>query len=202
MVRGKSVNFFARTINSLFGTPSINTLGELQEFMEDYLPLDTICEWLRFVSARLLTTTHTFNVTKEHAVVIYEILTNIPFEIGRFLHRSIWKSAMGGLSIGLYHPSLITTLCARASLERQLGDKMLQPESIVASPTMNSSSGLEERVDRLADEVHQLQLRQEQQFAYQHQWWALWTDQMNIPIRPHYPLDESAEPPPANMGDE
>ncbi|PIM99707.1 hypothetical protein CDL12_27795 [Handroanthus impetiginosus] len=44
IVRGKNINFFARAINSLFGTPSIKTPGELQEFLEDHSPLDTTCE--------------------------------------------------------------------------------------------------------------------------------------------------------------
>ncbi|PIN02744.1 hypothetical protein CDL12_24737 [Handroanthus impetiginosus] len=43
-VRVKSVNFSARAINSLFGTPSINNPKELQEFLEDHPPLDTIYE--------------------------------------------------------------------------------------------------------------------------------------------------------------
>ncbi|PIN20700.1 hypothetical protein CDL12_06612 [Handroanthus impetiginosus] len=162
-VRGKSVNFSTRTINSLFGTPSINTHEELQEFLEDNPPLDTICklicrddpQWTMSQSISPIP------ITKKHAMMIFAILTDVAFDIGRFLHRSIWKSAMDGLSIGLYHPSLITTLCARAGLERQLGDELLQPDSMIA--------GLEERVDRLADEVHQLQLRQEQQFAHQQQ---------------------------------
>ncbi|PIN20751.1 hypothetical protein CDL12_06558 [Handroanthus impetiginosus] len=117
MVKGKNINFFARTINSLFGTPSIDTPGEVQEFLEDHSPLDTICElisdnWLRFVSTRLLPSSHTFEVMRERAVMIYAILTDVPLDIGRFLHKSIWKSALGGLIVGLYHPSLITELCA------------------------------------------------------------------------------------------
>ncbi|PIN15095.1 hypothetical protein CDL12_12264 [Handroanthus impetiginosus] len=131
-VRGKSVNFSAKTINSFFCIPSINTHGKLQGFMEDHIPLDIICE--------LLPTTHTSDITKDCVVMIYTILTDVVFDIGRFLHRSIWKNAMGGLSVGLYHLFLITALCARAV-------------------------GLEERVDRLADEVHQLQLQQEQTFC-------------------------------------
>ncbi|PIN23318.1 hypothetical protein CDL12_03960 [Handroanthus impetiginosus] len=146
MVRGKNINFSARTINSLFGTPSIDTLGEVQEFLEDHPPLDTICElicrdnpqltfeadnWLRFVYARLLPSSHTSEVTRERAVMIYAILTDVPFDIGLFLHRSILKSAMGGLTIGLYHPSLITELCAHAGLERQPGDELLQPDFMI-----------------------------------------------------------------------
>ncbi|PIM99625.1 hypothetical protein CDL12_27881 [Handroanthus impetiginosus] len=149
IVRGKNINFSARTINSLFGIPSIDTPGEVQEFLEDHPPLDTICElicrdnpqwtlsrlnepihfprtiltfaadnWLRFVSARLLPFSHTSEVTREHAVMIYAIVIDVPFDIGHFLHKSILKSAMAAL-------------------------------------------GLEERVDRLADEVHQLQPQQE-----------------------------------------
>ncbi|PIN26667.1 hypothetical protein CDL12_00576 [Handroanthus impetiginosus] len=215
MVRGKNINFSARTINSLFGTPSIDTPGEVQEFLEDHPPLDTICDlisdnWLRFVSARLLPSSHTSEVTRERAVMIYAILTNVPFDIGRFLHRSILKSAMGGLTMGLYHPSLITELCARAGLERQPADELLQPDSMIPEAPVQPrplqpppAPGLEARVDRLADEVHKLQLQQEQQFSYQQQWWALWADQMNIPMssRPHYPSGEPDEPPP-DMGDE
>ncbi|PIN20436.1 hypothetical protein CDL12_06877 [Handroanthus impetiginosus] len=250
MVRGKNVNFSARTINSLFGTPSIDTPGEMQEFLEDHPPLDTICglicrenpqwtlsrlnepihfprttltfaadNWLRFISARLLPSSHTSEVTRERAVMIYAILTDVPFDIGRFLHRSILKSAMGGLTMGLYHPSLITELCARAGLERQPGDELLPPDSMIRAdrrPPRQAEApvqprprqpppapGLEARVDRLADEVHQLQLQQQQHFSYQQQWWALWADQMNIPAssRPHYPSNEPAEPPP-DMGDE
>ncbi|PIN13262.1 hypothetical protein CDL12_14119 [Handroanthus impetiginosus] len=134
MVRGKNVNFSTRTINSLFGTPSIDTPGEVQEFLEDHPLLDTIydliCQenlqwtlsrlnepihfprtiltftadnWLRFISARLLPSSHTSEVTRERAVMIYSILTDVPFDIGHFLYRSILKSAMGGLTMGLYH---------------------------------------------------------------------------------------------------
>ncbi|PIN25278.1 hypothetical protein CDL12_01973 [Handroanthus impetiginosus] len=206
MVRGKNVNFSARTINSLFGTPSIDTPGEVQEFLEDHPPLDTICNlicrenpqwtlshlnepihfprtmltfaadnWLRLVSARLLPSSYTSEVTRERVVMIYAILTDVPFDIGRFLHRSILKNAMGGLTMGLYHPSLITELCAR--------DELLQPDSIIRAdrrPPRQAEApvqphprqpppapGLEERVDRLANEVHQLQLQHEQQFSYQ-----------------------------------
>ncbi|PIN22642.1 hypothetical protein CDL12_04643 [Handroanthus impetiginosus] len=187
------VNFSIKAINSLFGTPSIDIPKELQEFMEDHPPLDTICElickddpqWtlsrlnepiyfsrikltneadhqLRFISAHLLPTTHTSDVTKDRAVMIFAILIDISFDIGQFLHKFIWKSAIGGLSVGLYHPSLITILCVREGLERQLGDEMLQSEPM-----------LEEKVDRLVDEMQQLRLLQKQQFLHQQQWWAL-----------------------------
>ncbi|PIM97147.1 hypothetical protein CDL12_30385 [Handroanthus impetiginosus] len=152
MVRDKNINFSARNINSLFGTPSIDTLGEVQEFLEDHphwtpywtlsrlnepihFPRTTLTfaadNWLRFVSARLLPSSHTSKVTRERAVMIYAILTDVPFDIGRFLHKSILKSAMGGLTVGLYHPSLITELCARAGLEQQPGDELLQPDSMI-----------------------------------------------------------------------
>ncbi|PIN25660.1 hypothetical protein CDL12_01599 [Handroanthus impetiginosus] len=151
--------------------------------------------WLRFVSARFLLSSHTSEVTRERAVMIFAILTDVSFDIGRFLHRSIWNSAMGGLTVDLHHPSLITELCARAGLEKQPDDELLQPDSMIR---------LEERMDRLANEVHHLQLQQEQQFAYQQQWWALWANQMHSPLsnRPRYPPDEPAEPSSANMGDE
>ncbi|PIN19258.1 hypothetical protein CDL12_08056 [Handroanthus impetiginosus] len=162
MVRGKNINFSTKTINSLLGTPSIDTPGEVQEFLENHPLLDTMCElicrdnpqwmlsrlnepihflrtkltfavdnWLRFVSARLLPSSHTSEVTRERAVMIFTILTDIPFDIGRFLHRSILKSAMGSLTVSLYHPSLITELCARAGLERQPSDKLLQSDSMI-----------------------------------------------------------------------
>ncbi|PIN20551.1 hypothetical protein CDL12_06759 [Handroanthus impetiginosus] len=212
MIRVKSINFFARAINSLFGTPSINTLGELQKFLEEHPPLDTICElicrddpqwmlsclnkpihfsrtkltitadnWLRFISARLLATTHTFEVTRAHVVMIFAILTDFPFNIGRFLHKSIWKSAMEGLTVGLYHSSLIIALCARVDLERQPGDELLQPDSMLVQPRQRQppASGLEEWLDRLVDE-------------------------MNIPMssHPHYPPDEPVELSPTDMGGE
>ncbi|PIN26971.1 hypothetical protein CDL12_00253 [Handroanthus impetiginosus] len=214
MVKDKNVNFSARAINSLFGTLSINTPGKLREFLEDHPSLDTICElicrddpqwtlsrlnepihfsrtkltfvadsWLRFVSTRLLPSSHTSEVTRERAVMIFAILTDVPFDIGRFLHKSIWKSAMGGLTVGLYHPSLITELYARVGLERQPKDELLPPYLII---------------------LHHLQLQQEQQFGYQQQWWALWADQMHIPMSncPRYPPNEPAKPPPADMGNE
>ncbi|PIN17865.1 hypothetical protein CDL12_09466 [Handroanthus impetiginosus] len=207
MVRGKNINFSARTINSLFGTPSIDTPGENPQWMLSHLnepihfPRTTLTfaadNWLRSVSARLLPSSHTFEVTRERVVMIYAILTDVPFDISRFLHRSILKS-----------------------LERQPGDELLQPDSMIRAdhrPPRQAEApvqprprqpppapGLEARVDQLADEVHQLQLQQEQQFSYQQQWWALWADQMNIPMnsRPHYPPDDPSEPPPADMGDD
>ncbi|PIN17005.1 hypothetical protein CDL12_10337 [Handroanthus impetiginosus] len=240
MVRGKNINVSARNINSLFGTPYIDTLGEVQEFLEDHPPLDTICElicrdnpqwtlsrlnkpihfprttltfaadnWLRFVSARLRPSSHTFEVMRERAVMIYAILPDIPFDIGLFLHKSILKSAMGGLTIRLYHPSLITELCARAGLEQQPGDELLQPNSMIRAdrrPPRQAGAPVQPRQRQLPPTLGleaRLQLQQEQQFLYQQQWWALWADQMNIPMssRPHYPTNEPAEPPP-DMGDE
>ncbi|PIN08786.1 hypothetical protein CDL12_18641 [Handroanthus impetiginosus] len=193
MVRGKNVNFSARAINSLFDTPTINTSGKLQEFLEDHpswtlsrlnepihfsgTKLTVVADnWLRFISARLLPTKHTFEVTRKRAIMIFTILTDVLFDIGCFLHKSIWKSAMGGLTVGLYHPSLITELCARADLERQPDDELLQHVSMIPGRArapvqfrqrQPPQLGLEEWVDRLADEVHHLQLQQEQQFAYQ-----------------------------------
>ncbi|PIN12572.1 hypothetical protein CDL12_14821 [Handroanthus impetiginosus] len=214
IVRGKNINFSARTINSLFDTPSIDTPGELQEFLEDHPPLDIICELICREIPQW-----TLSLTRERAIMIYAILTDVPFDIGHFLHRSILKSAMGGLTVGLYHPSLITKLCARAGLERQPGDELLQPDSMIHAdhrPPKQAGAPvqprqrqpppaprLEARVDRLADEVHQLQLQQQHHFSYQQQWWALWADQMNIPMssRLHYPPNEPAEPSP-NMGDD
>ncbi|PIN25370.1 hypothetical protein CDL12_01893 [Handroanthus impetiginosus] len=119
MDRGKNINFSARTINSLFGTSSNDTPGELQEFLEDHPSLDTICElicwddpqwmlsclnepihfsrtkltfvannWLRFVSARLIPPSHTSEVMRERAIMIFAILTDVPFDVDRFLHNS------------------------------------------------------------------------------------------------------------------
>ncbi|PIN09950.1 hypothetical protein CDL12_17465 [Handroanthus impetiginosus] len=176
---------------------------ELQEFLEDHFPLDTICKlicwddpqwtlshlnepihfshtkltiaadnWLRFISARLLPITHTFEVTRERAVMIFAILTDVPFDISCFLHRSIWKSAMGRLTVDLYHASLITALCAQAGLERQPRDELLQPDSMLHGLIGNRSTPN--------------------------------TTSMNIPIssHPHYPPDEPAKPPPADMGND
>ncbi|PIN23088.1 hypothetical protein CDL12_04192 [Handroanthus impetiginosus] len=223
MVRGKNINFSTRAINSLFGTPSINTPGELQEFLKDHPPLDTICELIcrddpQWMLSHLNEPIH-FSLTRERVVMIFAILTDFPLNIGRFLHKSIWKSVLGGLIIGLYHPSLINELCTCAGLERQPGDGLLQPDSMTRANRRSAGPakapvqprqrqppqvGLEKMVDRLADEVHHLQLQQEQQFAYQQQWWALWADQMHIPMNnyPRYPLDEPAEPSLADMGDE
>ncbi|PIN05057.1 hypothetical protein CDL12_22406 [Handroanthus impetiginosus] len=153
--------------------------------------------WLRFISTRLLPTTHTSDITKERAVMIFAILTDVPFDIGRFLHRSIWNSAMGGLTVGLYHPSLIIP-----------GNELLQLDSMISvnrRPAGRARAlvqphqrqppalGFEERVYRLMDE-----------FAYQQQLWALWANQMNILMssRPHYPPDELAGPPIAELRNE
>ncbi|PIN01911.1 hypothetical protein CDL12_25577 [Handroanthus impetiginosus] len=84
--------------------------------------------WLRFVSTRLLPSSHTSKVTREHAVMIFAILTDVPFDIGCFLHKSILKSAMGGLTIA---------------------GALVQPRQ-----RQPPQAGLEERVDRLADKMH------------------------------------------------
>ncbi|PIN21870.1 hypothetical protein CDL12_05420 [Handroanthus impetiginosus] len=189
MVRGKNVNFSARTINSLFGTPAIDTPGEMQEFLEDHPPLDNICSLICRENPQWTL------MTREHAVMIYAILTDVPFDI----------ECNGVLTMGLYHPSLITELCARAGLERKPGDELLPPDSMIRAdrrPPRQAEApvqprprqplpapGLEARVDRLADEVHQLQLQQQQHFSYQQQ------------CRPHYPPNEPAEPSP-DMRDE
>ncbi|PIN24316.1 hypothetical protein CDL12_02952 [Handroanthus impetiginosus] len=227
MVRDKNINFSARAINSLFGTPYTDTLGELQEFLEDHPPLDTICKlicrddpqwtlsrlnepinfsrtkltfaadnWLQFISAWLLPSSHIFEVTRERAVMIFAILTDVPFDIGRFLHKSIWKSAMGSLTVGLYHPSLITELCARACLERQPGDELLQPDSMIRADRRPAG--------RARAPIQPRQRQPPQAELEERQWWALWADQMYILMsnRPRYPPDEPAKPLPADMGDE
>ncbi|PIN11694.1 hypothetical protein CDL12_15703 [Handroanthus impetiginosus] len=140
MVRGKNINFSARTINSLFGTPSIDTPGEwtLSRLNEPiHFPRTTLTfaadNWLRFVSARLLPSSHTSEVTRERAVMIYAILTDVPFDIGDQL---------------LQPDSMIR---ADRRPPRQAGAPV-QPRHRQPPPAL----GLEARVDRLANEVHQL----------------------------------------------
>ncbi|PIN26977.1 hypothetical protein CDL12_00260 [Handroanthus impetiginosus] len=166
MVRGKNINFSARAINSLFNTPSIDTLGELQEFLEDHPSLDTICELICRDDSQWTLSRLNEPIHFSHSKLTFAADNWLRFISAWLLPSShIFESAMSGLTVDLYHPSLITELCACA--------------------------GLEEWVDRLTDEVHHLQLQQEQRFAYQ--------QQCN---RPCYPPDEPAEPPPADMGDE
>ncbi|PIN04143.1 hypothetical protein CDL12_23323 [Handroanthus impetiginosus] len=204
----RSATSHGHAINSLFGTLAINTPKELQEFLEDHLRLDTICKlicrdnpqwtlsrlnepihfsrtklttatnnWLRFISALLLLTTHTSEVTRERAVMTFAILTDVPFDIDCFLDKSILNNEL------LQPDSMIRAYHRLAGR----GRAPIQP-----CQQQPPQAGLEEW------------LQQEQQFAYQQQWWALWADQMHIPMSncPRYPPDEPIEPLPADIGNE
>ena len=65
--------------------------------------------WHYFVGARFMPSSHLSDVTRDRAIVIYYIVTRKTIHVGSVMHASILHN-INGVVVGLYFPSLITTL--------------------------------------------------------------------------------------------
>ncbi|PIN18302.1 hypothetical protein CDL12_09029 [Handroanthus impetiginosus] len=179
-------------------------------------------DWLRFINARLYPSSHSSEVNKDRAIILYAILTSVPLDIGRYIHDAIKKSARGGLSVSLYFPNLITALCEREGLVNQPGDELIQPDTTIndenrapppppAHPRQRHPRvlGVEDRMAHVEDRLRNLQLQHERHILEhqrlrleQRQCWTALYDHLQVPPdrRPHFAPDEPDEPAPDDIG--
>ncbi|PIN16002.1 hypothetical protein CDL12_11348 [Handroanthus impetiginosus] len=131
-------------------------------------------DWLRFINAKLYPSSHLSEVSKDRAILLYAIPTGVPLNIGRYINGAILKSARGGMTVSLYFPSFVTTLCRQEGLANLLGDELIQPDTTVneenrAPPPPPPPAhrrqrrprelGLEDRLTHVEDGLHHLQLQ-------------------------------------------
>ncbi|PIN18203.1 hypothetical protein CDL12_09133 [Handroanthus impetiginosus] len=82
-------------------------------------------DWMRFINARLFPSSHTSEINKDRTILLYAILTDVPLDIGSYIHNVIWKSVWGGLTINLYFSNLITALCQQEGIRNLPGDELI-----------------------------------------------------------------------------
>ncbi|PIN23820.1 hypothetical protein CDL12_03455 [Handroanthus impetiginosus] len=179
-------------------------------------------DWLRFINARLYPSSHSSKVNKDRAIILYAIFTDVPLDVGRYIHDAIRKSARGGLSVSLYFPNLITTLCEREGIVNQPGDELIQPDTTIneenrAPPPPPAQRrqrrprepGMEDRMSRVEDGLRNLQLQHERHMlehqrlrVEQRQCWTALYDHLQVPPdrRPQFAPDEPEEPAPDDIG--
>ena len=73
----------------------------------------------------MLPSTHTSDVTKDRAILLYVILSEKSIDVGNLLFSSIIYSSRTSAA-GLYYQSLITALCAKAGVQWNVGDELIQ----------------------------------------------------------------------------
>lgn len=72
--------------------------------------------WYAFLCAKLFPSTHTSDVTKEKALLLYTIVQDFIIDVGAIINFSIHRCLIGNFSGGLPHPSLIYGLCRQVGL--------------------------------------------------------------------------------------
>ncbi|KAG5612368.1 hypothetical protein H5410_023649, partial [Solanum commersonii] len=99
-VRGKNVNFSARILNELLGTPNWkhNTLH--------FANFDQVTwVWLKIVCSVLLPAKHLIDVTRDRVVLVYMLMKGMPINVGAILRQNMmkfknnlrWRFCYGGL---------------------------------------------------------------------------------------------------------
>ncbi|EOY08849.1 Uncharacterized protein TCM_024087 [Theobroma cacao] len=83
--------------------------------------------WLHFVAARLLSSTHISDVTKDRAVLIYAIVAHKSIDVGKVISHAILHTGRTKRD-GIGFPSLITALCARAGVQWSDKEQLQQPK--------------------------------------------------------------------------
>ncbi|GMN68009.1 hypothetical protein TIFTF001_037068 [Ficus carica] len=81
--------------------------------------------WLYFIGAKLMPITHFSDVTKDRAILLYDILSGKSIDVGRLIQQSIKQALRGSTSGGLPHPSLITALCKQVGIPLPIGGEEL-----------------------------------------------------------------------------
>lgn len=87
--------------------------------------------WYSFLCANLMPTRHQNNVTKEQAILLFVIVTNLLVDVGLIMNESIARflheSTMGELP----HASLITGLCRQAQVQWSANELVQPPITII-----------------------------------------------------------------------
>ncbi|GMN59387.1 hypothetical protein TIFTF001_028471 [Ficus carica] len=81
--------------------------------------------WHAFVFAWFYPSSHTSDVTKDRALLLYAILTGKSIDVGWVMHATIMSSARTS-NRGLYFPLLITGLCKNAKVIYEDGIEVTQ----------------------------------------------------------------------------
>lgn len=153
VVRGCLVSFDSVTINELLGVevvdnsefeglmanPDYSTIidelcfpgaewkppAKPSFFLEKFLKLRAAI-WYAFLSKRLMPVSHTSDVQKERAVGLFALLRGIPINVGKLIFTQIMMS-IHHVQIGLFFPTVISDLCARAGVVFRDDDEWLPP---------------------------------------------------------------------------
>lgn len=72
--------------------------------------------WYAFLYVKLLPSTHTSDVTKEKALLLFAIVQDFIIDVRAIINFSIRRSLRGNFSGGLPHPSLICGLCRQVEV--------------------------------------------------------------------------------------
>lgn len=83
-----------------------NVKAELVNFKTTFLKNDPLA-WFLLVAARIIPSGHSYDVTKDQAVLIYFIMTERTVDIGKIIQESILHAATGNSTIGLPHLLLL-----------------------------------------------------------------------------------------------
>ena len=183
-VRGKWVPFDRTTINKHYNLPDIEgdkysryreqpntaevlkflTNGRVQwkmkgddvlHFPSSGLAYETKA-WHYFISATLLPSGNTYEVTKERAILNYAILKGFSIDVGKIIERSIMDRLKGGTTGGLGHPSLIYALCVAAGVPTTANEEIVHPQAAITRKKMEQyKSTREAHTDTVPPVVHE-----------------------------------------------
>ena len=81
-----------------------------------------------FIYARLVPTIHLTEVTRERALLLYDIKKNLSINVGLWMSSNIRHKAQNVFFLGLSHSTLITKLIAESRVSI-LGQELLQPKN-------------------------------------------------------------------------
>ena len=106
------------------GEWKINSEGQVVNFKAKHL-IYVPKVWKHFITSRHLPSTNLCEVTKERAILNYDILQDIKFDVGEIIKEAIWYNKDGRMNLG--HPFLIFQLCKQADVQSLNQEDLLHP---------------------------------------------------------------------------
>lgn len=94
--------------------------------------------WHYFISAKLLPSSNTSEVTKERAILNYAIFRGFSIDVGKIIEQSILDTIQGTTTGGLGHPSLIYDLCQQVGIPTTANEEIQHPKSVITRKKIES----------------------------------------------------------------
>ena len=96
--------------------------------------------WSYIMSNKLMRTSHFSDLTKEHLMLLYAIMTGKKINVGKIIFVEI-QNSIRSERLGLYFPGLITDMCKEAGVRVESFEELIPPRRAIDHVTVQYIKG-------------------------------------------------------------